>query len=126
MSAYNDIYAIVRQIPVGQVATYGQVAELANLYGKARLVGYALYRVDISSSEVPWHRVINAKGEISYSPLRRGADYRQRSLLEQEGIKFNAEGKISLRDYLWRPLHLYDALEDNYRGTGELTRYSSY
>lgn len=103
MSAYDNIYAIVRQIPAGQVATYGQVAELANLYGKARLVGYALYRVDISSSDIPWHRVINAKGEISYSPLRRGADYRQRSLLEQEGIKFSAAGKIKLNDYRWQP-----------------------
>ena len=103
MSTYNDIYAIVRHIPEGQVATYGQVAELANLYGKPRLVGYALYRVDISSSDVPWHRVINAKGEISYSPLRRGADYRQRSLLEQEGIEFNAKGKINLATYRWQP-----------------------
>lgn len=103
MSTYDDIYAIVRQIPKGQVATYGQVAELANLYGKARLVGYALYRVCDRSPDVPWHRVINAKGEISYSPLRHGADYLQRSLLEQEGIKFSREGKVNLRDYLWRP-----------------------
>lgn len=46
MSTYEDIYAIVRQIPERQVATYGQVAALVNLYGRARLVGYALYRVD--------------------------------------------------------------------------------
>lgn len=103
MSTYDHIYAIVRQIPKGQVATYGQVAELANLYGKARLVGYALYRVDMYAFQVPWHRVINAKGEISHSPLRHGTDYRQRSLLEQEGIKFSSEGKINLREYLWRP-----------------------
>jgi methylated-DNA-protein-cysteine methyltransferase-like protein len=103
MSTYDDIYAIVRQIPEGQVATYGQVAELANLYGKARLVGYALYRVDMSSPDIPWHRVINAKGEISHSPLRRGTDYRQQALLEQEGIKFSPEGKINLREYLWQP-----------------------
>jgi methylated-DNA-protein-cysteine methyltransferase-like protein len=103
MSTYEDIYAIVRQIPKGKVATYGQVAELANLYGKARLVGYALYRVDMRSSDIPWHRVINAKGEISHSPLRHGNDYLQRSLLEQEGIKFSPEGKIKLREYLWQP-----------------------
>ena len=66
MSTYDQIYAIVRQIPEGQVATYGQVAELAGLGGKARLVGYALYRVDMRSSDIPWHRVINAKGEISH------------------------------------------------------------
>jgi methylated-DNA-protein-cysteine methyltransferase related protein len=103
MSTYEDIYAIVRQIHKGKVATYGQVAELANLYGKARLVGYALYRVDMRSSDIPWYRVINAKGEISHSPLRRGNDYLQRSLLEAEGIKFSPEGKINLREYLWRP-----------------------
>jgi methylated-DNA-protein-cysteine methyltransferase related protein len=103
MSAYNRIYDIVRQIPQGRVATYGQVADLSNLTGKARLVGYALYQIDIPTSDVPWHRVINAKGQISYSPLRRGADYLQRSLLEQEGIKFNPEGKIDLRQYLWKP-----------------------
>jgi methylated-DNA-protein-cysteine methyltransferase related protein len=103
VSTYDDIYAIVRQIPKGRVATYGQVADLAHLYGKARLVGYALYRIDISSSDVPWHRVVNAKGEISYSPLRQGADYRQKFLLEQEGVEFNTDGKINLRDYLWRP-----------------------
>ena len=103
MSTYDKIYEIVKQIPLGQVATYGQVAELANLAGKARLVGYALFQVDLPTSDIPWHRVINAKGEISYSPLRRGADYLQRSILEQEGIEFNPEGKVSLRAYRWRP-----------------------
>ena len=93
----------MKQIPLGQVATYGQVAELANLAGKARLVGYALFQVDLPTSDIPWHRVINAKGEISYSPLRRGADYLQRSILEQEGIEFNPEGKVNLRAYRWRP-----------------------
>jgi methylated-DNA-protein-cysteine methyltransferase-like protein len=77
MSSYPTIYAVVCQIPYGQVATYGQVADLANLPGRARLVGYALYRVP-ADSEIPWHRVINAKGEISESPVRYGSDYLQR------------------------------------------------
>lgn len=102
MSTYDSIYAVVRQIPPGQVATYGQIAELANLSGKPRLVGYALYRVEISS-DVPWHRVINAKGEISYSPLRGGGDHTQKVLLEQEGVEFTETGKINLRKYLWQP-----------------------
>jgi methylated-DNA-protein-cysteine methyltransferase related protein len=100
MAAYETIYAIVRQIPAGQVATYGQVADLANLPGRARLVGYALFRV-APDSDIPWHRVINAKGEISESPGRYGSDYLQRSLLEAEGIQFSPHGKISLRDYRW-------------------------
>jgi methylated-DNA-protein-cysteine methyltransferase related protein len=102
-TTYNRIYEIVRQIPQGFVATYGQVAELANLAGKARLVGYALYRVDMQTSDIPWQRVVNAKGEISLSPLRFGSDYLQRSLLENEGISFNDAGKIDLRKYLWHP-----------------------
>ncbi|MEB3355122.1 MAG: MGMT family protein [Synechococcales bacterium] len=102
-SKYDAIYAVVRQIPFGKVATYGQVADLADLPGHARLVGYALFRVDLGDIDVPWHRVINAKGEVSYSPLRRGGDYLQRSLLEAEGILFSPEGKISLREYLWHP-----------------------
>lgn len=117
MSTYNIIYQIVHQIPKGRVATYGQAADLANLYGKARLVGYALYCVDMRS-DIPWHRVINAKGEISQSPSRAGADYLQRSLLELEGIKFSSEGKINLQEYLWRPsLNLEDDRggENNFR-----------
>lgn len=102
MSTYEAIYAVVRQIPAGKVATYGQVAELANLPRQARLVGYALYRVD-PTSDIPWHRVINAQGEISESPFRQGGDYLQRSRLEQEGIEFSPKGKISLQVYRWQP-----------------------
>ena len=102
MNKYNLIYQTVQKIPVGKVATYGQIAELAGLYGKARLVGYALFRVDRTSDKIPWHRVINAKGEISYSHLRQGGDYLQKHLLEEEGIEFNSKGKIDLNQYKWR------------------------
>jgi methylated-DNA-protein-cysteine methyltransferase-like protein len=103
MSSYDAIYRVVRKIPQGKVATYGQVADLADLPGQARLVGYALYQVDMESPDIPWHRVINAKGEISHSPLRRGSDHVQRSRLEAEGIQFSYAGKISLKTYLWQP-----------------------
>lgn len=99
---YATIYAVVRQIPEGQVATYGQVAQLAGLPRRARLVGYALYRVT-EEDDVPWQRVINAKGEISESPFRNGTDYWQRSLLEREGIVFSPAGKINLKTYGWQP-----------------------
>ncbi len=99
---YARIYAIVRQIPCGRVATYGQVATLAGLAGKPRLVGYALYRVDMQSSDIPWHRVVNAKGEISRSPFRRGTDYLQRALLEAEGIVFDHRDRISFATYGWQ------------------------
>lgn len=102
MSSYEAIYAVVRQIPPGQVATYGQVAELAQLPGQARLVGYALYRVP-PESDIPWHRVINAKGTVSHSALRLGTDYLQQALLEAEGIGFNASGQLDLKQYQWQP-----------------------
>jgi methylated-DNA-protein-cysteine methyltransferase related protein len=101
MSNYDRIYTTVRQIPWGKVATYGQIADLAGLYGKARLVGYALFRVPIED-DIPWHRVINAQGEISYSLQRQGGDYLQKVLLEAEGIEFKNNGKIDLNKYRWQ------------------------
>ncbi len=103
MSKYEQIYQVVRQIPYGQVATYGQIAELAGLPRQARLVGYALFRSTDHTLEVPWHRVVNAKGEVSMSPLRDGMDYVQRALLESEGIEFNAIGKLNLDRHRWQP-----------------------
>jgi methylated-DNA-protein-cysteine methyltransferase related protein len=93
---YESIYAIVRQIPVGQVATYGQIAELVGLYGRA------LFRV-VPESDIPWQRVINAKGMVSQSPLRQGSDELQQVLLEQEGIVFDVQGRIDLKCYQWDP-----------------------
>jgi methylated-DNA-protein-cysteine methyltransferase related protein len=104
-TAYDRIYRVVACIPSGTIATYGQVADLAGLGGKARLVGYALFRIPIPA-DVPWHRVINAQGEISYSLTREGGDYLQRSLLEDEGIVFTKQGKIDLNTYRWRPTGL--------------------
>ncbi|TAD74143.1 MAG: methyltransferase [Oscillatoriales cyanobacterium] len=103
MSVYQQIYEVVKQIPPGKVATYGQIATLANLAGKARLVGYALARVPGNDPEIPWQRVINAKGEISYSPFREGNDYLQRSLLEREGVEFTAGDRVNLQRYRWQP-----------------------
>lgn len=103
MLTYERIYAIVRHIPPGKVATYGQVAELAGLIGKPRLVGYALYRVDMEHDDIPWQRVINAKGEVSQSPFRNGTDDLQRVILEDEGIEFDAKGRIDLKRYRWQP-----------------------
>jgi methylated-DNA-protein-cysteine methyltransferase-like protein len=94
------MYEVIRRIPPGYVATYGQVATLAGARGHARQVGYALHDLP-DGSDVPWHRVINAAGEIS---VRRsgGASDRQRSLLESEGVEFDALGKIDLSRFRWR------------------------
>lgn len=99
---YQQIYRMVAQIPPGKVATYGQIAELLSLWGRARQVGYALFRV-APDSEIPWHRVINAQGKISYSGRRQGSDDLQRLLLEQEGIGFDHQGRVDLQRYGWRP-----------------------
>lgn len=101
LGRYERIYAIVSQIPYGQVATYGQVAELAGLPGHARLVGYALYRVDLPDRSIPWHRVVNAQGKVSESPRRNGSDRLQRDLLEAEGVQFS-DHRIDLKQYTWR------------------------
>ncbi len=100
-STYETIYRVVRRIPRGKVATYGQVAKLAGIAGHSRQVGYALHVLP-SRSNVPWQRVINAKGEISRRATGNGAS-RQRALLEEEGIVFDEDDRISLRLYGWFP-----------------------
>jgi methylated-DNA-protein-cysteine methyltransferase-like protein len=98
------IYEAAQAIPCGKVATYGQVAMLAGLPGHARLAGYALFNLpEALAGKVPWHRVINAQGRISYSESRRGNDHKQRKLLEAEGVEFDANGSVNLRVYGWRP-----------------------
>lgn len=99
---YEQIYQIVALIPPGKVATYGQIAELLGLFGRARQVGYALFRV-APDSKIPWHRVINAQGKISYSGRRQGSDDLQRLLLEQEGISFDHQERVDLQRYGWQP-----------------------
>jgi len=101
MSCYPKIYDVVKLIPYGQVATYGQIADLAGLIGKPRVVGYALFRVT-KDSDVPWHRVVNAKGEVSRSSLRDGNDDLQQLLLEKEGVVFNKR-RLDLNYYRWKP-----------------------
>ena len=98
-TSYRRIYAVVRRIPEGRVATYGQVAVLAGLPGHARQVGYALHALDDES--VPWHRVINAQGRVS-ARAEPGWEGFQRQLLESEGVAFDESGKVSLRRYRWR------------------------
>ena len=94
---YEKIYRAVRRIPRGRVATYGDIAERAGLEGHARQVGYALHALP-SGRRIPWHRVVNARGEIS---IRSGGDSHelQRMLLEAEGIEFDLRGRIDLRRY---------------------------
>ncbi len=102
LSTYRAIYAVVLRIPRGRVATYGQVARLAGFPSHARLAGYALHALP-ARSDVPWHRVVNAKGEVS---LRRdGSEHHhlQRLMLERERVRFDKKGRISLATFQWEP-----------------------
>ena len=98
---FTPVSAVVKRIPQGRVATYGRVASLAGISGHARLIGYALSALP-QESHVPWHRVINAKGRVSMRS-EPGWDDTQRSLLEAEGVVFDADGKVSLSRFCWRP-----------------------
>ncbi len=99
-SSWTDIYQVVKAIPEGCVATYGQVAKLAGRPGHARQVGYALAAP--STEDLPWHRVINARGEISLPDLggRKGL---QRALLEDDGVEFDSRGRVDLKRFRWKP-----------------------
>jgi methylated-DNA-protein-cysteine methyltransferase related protein len=100
-STYEKIYAVVRRIPRGRVATYGQVAKLAGLPGRARQVGYAMYSLP-KGTRVPWQRVINAAGRVSRRRIP-GAELTQRVMLEQEGVRFGPGGRISFAQFGWTP-----------------------
>jgi len=96
------VWDVVAQIPPGRVATYGQIADLIGAWGCARQVGWALRRLPLPS-DVPWQRVVNAQGRISMTLSRQGSDWIQRDLLLAEGIPVDLEGRLPLRQVLWRP-----------------------
>ena len=97
MSSRARIYEAVRRIPRGRVATYGDVAAAAGLPGHARQVGYALAALD-AETDIPWHRVVNARGEVSKRGPDRSVESLQRALLRAEGIRFRA-GVIDLAQF---------------------------
>jgi methylated-DNA-protein-cysteine methyltransferase-like protein len=109
---YERIWAVVRQIPAGKVATYGQIASIVGDC-TARMVGYAMAATP-SGHDVPWQRVINAQGKISLRAHSEGAAL-QRRLLESEGIRFDANGKVNLRAYRWYGPDIDWLLENGFR-----------
>ncbi len=103
-SPYRRFYAVVKKIPRGKVATYGQIAALAGMPRHARQAGYALAATP-ANMKIPWHRVINAQGRISMR-LRHwdsGSDDLQKILLEAEGVIFDGSGKVNLKQFQWKP-----------------------
>ena len=108
-ASYRErVYTIVSQIPKGRVMTYGQLAEILGEGYTARTIGYVMHGAD--SENVPWQRVINAQGKCSTGKFTLPINLQQ-SILESEGVKFNASGKCDLNTYLWSP-EGYEAEQD--------------
>lgn len=96
---FERIYDVVKKIPKGSVATYGQVAFLAGNPHWARVVGYALH-VNPDPSSIPCYRVVNRNGEVSKA-FAFGGENMQIKLLQNDGIKV-VDGKVDLAEYLWK------------------------
>ena len=101
---YGHIYRVVRKIPRGRIATYGQVAELAGVPGAARVVGAAM-KASLPDMALPWQRVVGKRSAIQawvriHDPIGAAT---QRALLEDEGVEISESGGISLRAYGWLP-----------------------
>jgi len=101
---YQKIWQTVQLIPKGKVACYGQIADLAGLPGRARLVGKALGKVPDTGwrgQDVPWYRVINSQGKISFSPQ---SEYfaKQKCFLQNEQVVV-LSGRVKLKDFQWQP-----------------------
>ena len=122
MKTYEKVYKLVKKIPKGKVATYGQIGQMLDL--DPRVVGWALNRLakgrqgDMGiggekkspnppvphspfPAAIPWQRVINSKGTISTNRAMNIPLGLQKSLLKKEGIKFDSKEKINLKKYLW-------------------------
>lgn len=98
MDFTSEVIRLIKDIPLGKVATYGQIAYMTGLHPSVRRVVWILHSCS-EKEELPWHRVINRKGEISLKP---GAGYeKQKELLEREGIVFDNKDRINLDQYLW-------------------------
>lgn len=95
---YEKVYLLVRQIPAGKVATYGQLASMV-AGCSARMVGYAMAATP-DNSGIPWHRVINAQGKISPRGNELSSEV-QRLLLREEGVTFNVNGKVDWKQVRW-------------------------
>lgn len=105
---YQKVYAVVRQIPPGQVTSYGRVARMLGADGAARQVGYAMSNLkergdDPPYNDIPWQRVLGHDGKI----VIKGSDHgriRQAEILREEGINIGPDLKVDIDEYLWEGL----------------------
>jgi methylated-DNA-protein-cysteine methyltransferase-like protein len=101
-ASWERVYRVVRAIPRGRVATYGDVARAAGFPRAPRVAGWALHALP-EGSPVPWHRVVAAGGRLSLARLDPGAALTQRMRLEREGVRFDARGRADLSRHGWKP-----------------------
>jgi methylated-DNA-protein-cysteine methyltransferase-like protein len=106
---YEQVYAVVRCIPSGQVTSYGRIANMLGAPNAARAVGYALRALkdrgdDPAYTDIPWQRVVNSQGRISIVNREYGAQL-QAELLREEGVVVSEDLRIDLDRYLWSGLH---------------------
>ncbi|MCB9136407.1 MAG: MGMT family protein [Anaerolineales bacterium] len=94
---YQRIYAVVRQIPPGKVASYGQIARIVGGCS-AQMIGFAMAGLK-PGTDVPWQRVINAQGKVS--PRIGFGGLLQRQMLEEEGVVFDREGRVDFDKFGW-------------------------
>lgn len=99
-SSFEAVYGLVRQIPVGRVATYGQISNLMGNLLSPLAVGWALHSCP---DGVPWQRVVNAAGALSTERLPDIPPGLQRAMLESEGVVFGDDDTIDLDRYRWVP-----------------------
>ena len=100
MSAFEEIYLIVKKIPRGRVATYGQISQLLGRKYSAQFVGWAMHGIPAGRADIPWHRVVNAQGGLSRPRDPASLDL-QRQLLVVEGLRFDVEGRLDLAALQW-------------------------
>lgn len=110
-TTFELIYDVVKQIPKGKVATYGQVASLAGNKRWSRVVGYALH-ANPDPEHIPCHRVVNRLGEVSKA-FAFGGENRQITLLENEGVKLDGN-RVDLKTYRWNKVTLEMLEEHSY------------
>jgi methylated-DNA-protein-cysteine methyltransferase-like protein len=98
-SAWDAVYAVVREVPPGRVTTYGNISKRLDGRLSPRAVGWAMH---VCPPDVPWHRVVNASGGYSTDQLSSGRPGLQKALLKAEGVRFRKNGTVDLKAFLWK------------------------
>ena len=110
------VYEIVKQIPVGRVMTYGQIAEILGEGYTPRTVGFVMHAADTEND--PWQRVINSQGACSTGKMTMPVNLQQK-MLEDEGVMFNEKGRCDLKVYGWSPEGFQERGDDEQPGLFE-------